>query len=78
MWKPLQDKILSKTVPLLYIITETVRFYNYMRSSRKQVPGKIQSYDKRFPSRNFRHPLGSKGCPKFTVFRYQSIKSLAC
>ena len=35
------SKILSKTVILLYIITETVRF-NYIRSSRRQVPREIQ------------------------------------
>ena len=36
-----RHKILSKTEILLYIITKTVRF-NYIRSSRRQVPREIQ------------------------------------
>ena len=36
-----RQKIISKTVTVLYIITETVRF-NYIRSSRRQVPREIQ------------------------------------
>ena len=65
-WKLLQTKFSLKTVTLLYIITETVRF-NHIHSSRRQVPREIQRLDKRFPSLNFRHPLESKGCPKFRL-----------
>ena len=36
-----RHKILSKTVTLFCIITKTVRF-NYIRSSRRQVPREIQ------------------------------------
>ena len=36
-----KHKILSKTVTLLYIISKMVRF-NYIRSSRGQVPWEIQ------------------------------------
>ena len=36
-----RHKLLSKTVTLWYIITKTVRF-NYIRSSRTQVPREIQ------------------------------------
>ena len=59
-------KFSLKTVTLLYIITETVRF-NYIHSSRRQVPREIQRLDKRFPSLNFRHSLESKGCLKFRL-----------
>ena len=64
MWK-LYYRHKIQTVILLYIITKTVRF-NYIRSSRRQVPREIQ-LEKRFTSLNFRHPLESKECPKFRL-----------
>ena len=50
MWKLLQTQDSPKTVTLLYIITETVRFYNDIRSSRRQVPREIEPYIKDFPA----------------------------
>ena len=72
---------LSLKLFVWYIITKTVRFYNYIQFWQASITRNITLVNW-FPSLNFRHLLESKGCLKFIQrfpwidfhrFRYQWI-----